>query len=125
MPVGLHSSWWALSLLIIPAGLVCAPTLTTVTDTVSRLAPESVRGQIMGLHTSAITAGFAIGAPLAGIVIDVSSPAWAFAVAGVTGMAAGSVGWLVGRRDRSVRVPDDRAPERQEASSAARISAIS
>lgn len=136
MPVGLHSSWWALSLLIIPAGLVCAPTLATVTDTVSRLAPESVRGQILGLHTSAITAGFAIGAPLAGIVIDISSPAWAFAVAGLTGMAAGGVGWLVGRRDRAAKpagttepdrakAPGDQAPAGQDASSAARISAIS
>jgi predicted MFS family arabinose efflux permease len=37
----------------------------------------------MGLHGSAITIGIAIGAPLAGAVIDASVPAWGFAATGL------------------------------------------
>jgi MFS family permease len=118
-PVGLGTSWWALCLLVVPAGLLCAPTLAAVTDTVSRLAPESVRGLVMGLHSSALTAGFAIGAPLAGFVIDLSSPKWAFAVAGLTGVAVAGVAWLVGRRGSRPGVQDG------EVSEPATISAIS
>ena len=118
IPVGLGTSWWALSLAIVPAGLLCAPTLAAVTDSMSKLAPESVRGLIMGLHSSAITAGFAIGAPLAGAVIDLGSPQLAFAVAGLAGIVVAGIAWVVGRRERTSQ---DREPD----SSLATISAIS
>jgi MFS family permease len=97
VPVGLGTSWWALCLLLIPAGLLCAPTLAAGVDAVSKLAPEAVRGLVMGLHSSALTAGLAIGAPLAGFVIDVSSPPWAFVVAGSAGVAVTGLAWWVGR----------------------------
>lgn len=86
IPVGLLGErWWVLCLTLVPAGMLCAPTLAALADAVSRLAPETVRGVVMGLHGSTLTAGFAIGAPLAGTVIDSASPAWAFAAAGATG----------------------------------------
>lgn len=44
IPIGVAGSWWALSLAILPAGLLCAPTITAATDAVSQLAPERVRG---------------------------------------------------------------------------------
>jgi MFS family permease len=86
IPVGLGGSrWWLLSLLLLPAGALCAPTLAATADAVSRLAPASVRGEAMGLHGSAITVGVALGAPLAGAVIDASSPVWGFAATGLLG----------------------------------------
>jgi MFS family permease len=128
VPVGLGTSWWALGLLIVPAGLLCAPTLAAVADAVSRLAPEAVRGLVMGLHSSALTAGLAIGAPLAGLVIDASSSSWAFVVAGFTGVAIAGFAWLVERHGPGWFNPPPPArpvPAGQDASSAATISAIS
>ncbi|SCL53072.1 Predicted arabinose efflux permease, MFS family [Micromonospora citrea] len=86
IPVGLGGAhWWLLCLALIPAGALCAPTLAATADAVSRLAPASVRGEAMGLHGSAVTVGIAVGAPLAGAVIDASAPAWGFAVTGGIG----------------------------------------
>ncbi|MEU1239966.1 MFS transporter [Micromonospora parva] len=86
IPVGLGGAhWWLLCLALIPAGALCAPTIAASSDAVSRLVPAQVRGEAMGLHGSAVTVGIAIGAPLAGAVIDASSPAWGFVVTGVLG----------------------------------------
>ncbi len=75
IPVGLGGAhWWLLCLALIPAGALCAPTIAAGSDAVSRLVPAEVRGEAMGLHGSAVTVGIAIGAPLAGAVIDASAP---------------------------------------------------
>ncbi|MEU3452966.1 MFS transporter [Micromonospora sp. NPDC006766] len=86
IPVGLGGShWWLLCLALLPAGALCAPTIASTADAVSRLAPAGVRGEAMGLHGSAVTVGIALGAPLAGAVIDASAPPWGFAVTGAIG----------------------------------------
>ncbi|MDZ5441456.1 MFS transporter [Micromonospora sp. 4G57] len=86
IPVGLGGShWWLLCLALVPAGALCAPTIAATSDAVSRLAPAGVRGEAMGLHGSAVTVGIAVGAPLAGAVIDASAPLWGFAVTGAIG----------------------------------------
>ncbi|RQW95300.1 MFS transporter [Micromonospora inaquosa] len=86
IPVGLGGAhWWLLCLALIPAGALCAPTIAAGSDAVSRLVPAEVRGEAMGLHGSAVTVGIAIGAPLAGAVIDASAPLWGFVVTGALG----------------------------------------
>jgi predicted MFS family arabinose efflux permease len=86
IPVGLGGAhWWLLCLALIPAGALCAPTIAATSDAVSQLAPAEVRGEAMGLHGSAVTVGIAVGAPLAGAVIDAQSPAWGFVVTGALG----------------------------------------
>ncbi|WCN82583.1 MFS transporter [Micromonospora sp. LH3U1] len=86
IPVGLGGAhWWLLCLALIPAGALCAPTIAAGSDAVSRLVPAEVRGEAMGLHGSAVTVGIAIGAPLAGAVIDASTPLWGFVVTGALG----------------------------------------
>src|SRR5439155_6939420 len=55
IPVGLAGSWWAVCLLLVPAGALCAPTLAATADRVSRLVPASARGEAMGLYGSALT----------------------------------------------------------------------
>jgi MFS family permease len=87
IPVGLGGDhWWLLALLLIPAGALCAPTITASADAVSRLTPASARGEAMGLHNSALTVGVALGAPLAGLVMDTWSPPWGFAAVGGLGL---------------------------------------
>ncbi|MFC7548059.1 MFS transporter [Plantactinospora sp. GCM10030261] len=89
VPIGLGGGqWWLLCLALIPAGALCAPSMAATAEAVSRLAPAAVRGEAMGLHNSAITVGIALGAPLAGAVIDASAPAWGFAATGVIGLLA-------------------------------------
>ncbi|MEU7614560.1 MFS transporter [Micromonospora rifamycinica] len=87
IPVGLGGGhWWLLCLTLLPAGALCAPTIAATADAVSQLAPAGVRGEAMGLHGSATTVGIALGAPLAGAVIDASVPLWGFAVTGAVGL---------------------------------------
>jgi MFS family permease len=99
LPVGLITGqWWLLALALVPNGLLCAPTFSSTSDAVTRLSPESVRGTVMGVYSSAYTIGAAIGAPLIGVVMDNSSPAWGFAAAGGVGLLGTAVGIALGGR---------------------------
>lgn len=82
IPIGLAGSWWLLCLVVIPAGLACAPTIASTVDGVSRAVPAEKRGQAMGMHSAALTVGGAIGSPLVGIVIDSGGTGWGMAVMG-------------------------------------------
>ncbi|WP_370374194.1 MFS transporter [Catenulispora sp. GP43] len=88
IPVGFvgQFGWWWLALILLPAGFMCAPTLASTAESVAAAVPASARGQAMGLQGSAMTLGGAIGAPLAGTVVDASSPPWAFATTGAIGV---------------------------------------
>jgi MFS family permease len=97
IPVGLAPSWPWLVVALVPAGLVCAPTMVAVNDTLARIVPANSRGEATGLLGSALTAGTTAGAPFAGLVIDNAGPAWAFAAAGAVGVGAVLVGWVVTR----------------------------
>ena len=112
LPVGLAGgSWWMLALALIPAGLLCAPTLASTADALSRLAPAPVRGLVMGLHGSSVTVGTAMGAPLAGAVIDRWSPGWGFVVIGLAGLAAAALVLPANLRHRRTPAPPPaRAP---------------
>jgi MFS family permease len=109
IPVGAAHAWWLLILALIPAGALCAPTVAATGEAVSRLAPAAMRGEAMGLQGSALTLGGALGAPLAGAVIDRSSPAWGFGVAGCLGVLVALAGGLALRR-HPPRAPTPRAP---------------
>ncbi|MEV1331049.1 MFS transporter [Micromonospora costi] len=113
IPVGLGGShWWLLCLAMIPAGALCAPTIAATADAVSRLAPAEVRGEAMGLHGSAVTVGIAVGAPLAGAVIDARAPWWGFAVTGAIGVVVAlAVLPIELRRRRPVPVAAEPEPE--------------
>ena len=97
IPVGFvgQFGWWWLALILLPAGFMCAPTLSSTAEAVAAAVPASARGQAMGLQGSAMTLGGAIGAPLAGTVVDASSPPWAFATTGAIGvvLAAAMLGY--------------------------------
>ncbi|PZF88150.1 MFS transporter [Micromonospora deserti] len=112
IPVGLGGThWWLLGLALIPAGLLCAPTIAATSDAVSRLAPAAVRGEAMGLHGSAVTVGIAVGAPLAGAVIDASAPLWGFVVTGAIGAAVALVVLPIELRHRRAAAAAPAIPE--------------
>jgi MFS family permease len=69
-PVALADGPIVLALLLFGTGLFCAPTITAAVDSLSHLVPERVRGEALGWHGGAMTAGGALGAPLAGTAID-------------------------------------------------------
>ncbi|KUL27280.1 MFS transporter [Actinoplanes awajinensis] len=86
IPVGMGGSqWWLLALLLIPAGALCAPTITASSAAISNMIPAAARGEAMGLHNSALTVGVALGGPLAGLAIDSFGPKWGFAAVGIVG----------------------------------------
>jgi predicted MFS family arabinose efflux permease len=89
--------WWSYALLLVPAGLLCAPSLAASSEAVSGLAPEHARGLVTGLHGSAITVGAAISTPVAGLLIDVGSPAVAVITVGPAGIAVAGVAALLAR----------------------------
>ena len=66
----------ALAVLACVAGLLCAPTITATRRRGARIVPAEVRGEAMGWHGSALTAGGALGAPFAGLVIDQYGGGW-------------------------------------------------
>jgi MFS family permease len=70
IPLGWANNAITLAVLLLAAGLCCAPTLTATVDSLSRAVPENVRGEALGWHGSALTAGGAVGAPIAGVAVD-------------------------------------------------------
>jgi len=70
IPVGLGTEVWSLALWVIPAGLLCAPTMTAATEVLTKLVPEDRRGEAMGWQGTAFTLGAAASAPLIGASID-------------------------------------------------------
>ncbi|GGB42245.1 MFS transporter [Flexivirga endophytica] len=69
-PMAFAGGTWSLAAISLIAGLFCAPTITATVDAVSRVVPSAARGEAMGWHGSFMTAGGALGAPLAGAAID-------------------------------------------------------
>jgi predicted MFS family arabinose efflux permease len=101
LPVGLATTWWWLALLLIPSTIFCAPLISATVDGLIGIAPSSERGVAMGLHSSALTFGVAMGAPLAGITIDASSPPYGFVGVGVAGLVLAACAPLALRSRRS------------------------
>jgi MFS family permease len=116
IPVGLGGGeWWLLCVALLPAGLLCAPTVAATGEEVARLAPVAVRGEATGLQSSAFTLGAAAGAPVVGFVVDHSTPGWGFATAGLGGVAVAVLAVVLGR---TTRLPEG-TTRGQEASASA------
>lgn len=107
--------WIWLCLALIPAGLLCAPTLAGAADAMSRLAPAAVRGEAMGYYGSALSIGMAVGTPLAGAVVDLAGPSWGFAAAGGSGVVVAVAAMLVSRHDRSAAAASPATPGAEQA----------
>ena len=85
VPLALVDGVWALALASIPSGLLTAPTLASASSRLSHLVVEERRGEAMGFYGSAMTAGAAMGAPLAGVFIDGVAPSAGYVFAAAAG----------------------------------------
>lgn len=92
IPIALAPSVWALAALGFVAGLMCAPTITATVDQLSRVVPEAARGEAIGWHGSAMTAGSALGAPVAGLAIDQWGWGGGFVSVSLVGLAVSLLG---------------------------------
>jgi len=88
---------WFIVLLTL-SGSVSSPTVTAVTDELSRVVPPGNRGEAMGWHGSATTLGNAAGAPVAGLAIDGAGWSGGLLAVGVLGLAIALVGLATRRR---------------------------
>lgn len=95
IPMGFAQDTWTLAFVSILPGLLCAPVLSSASEKVADLVAEDRRGEAMGWYGSALTAGVAIGAPLAGIFIDSTGPSGGFVAVGAAGMLLCLVGLLL------------------------------
>ncbi len=91
-PIALAPSVWPFAALAFVAGLLCAPTITATVDQVSRVVPEAALGAAMGWHGSFMTAGSALGAPVAGLAIDQWGWRGGFVSVSLVGLAVAVLG---------------------------------
>lgn len=101
LPLAFAVSPVLLLVLVVPAGVLVAPTLSASADGVSRRVGEHNRGEAMGWHGSATTAGFSMGAPLAGGAADLLGPWSAFLVVAAVSGTLALVGLTLVRRHRA------------------------
>lgn len=87
IPIGFADSVWALTFWVIPAGLLCAPTMTAASEAVVRLVPEDKRGEATGWQGTAFTIGGAASAPAIGSAIDAVGAWGGFALGGALAVA--------------------------------------
>jgi MFS family permease len=97
LPIAFAGSWWTLALLLVPAGLLCAPSIAAGAGVVSALAPDHARGFVIGLHTSSLTAGGAAASAFTGLLIDRWSVGTAVLVVGTLGILAALASWALAR----------------------------
>lgn len=105
IPMGFAQDTLTLGLLSLLPGLLCAPVLSAASEKVADLVDEARRGEAMGWYGSALTAGVALGAPLAGLFIDGIGPSAGFVSVGVAGVAICLLGLLLQQRRRSQTPP--------------------
>ncbi|MHA7239131.1 MFS transporter [Arthrobacter sp. TMS1-12-1] len=101
LPMGFAETTLSLALLSIPAGLLCAPVLSAASEKVADLVTEERRGEAMGWYGSALTSGVALGAPIAGVLIDAVGPWGGFTAVGVVAALVGVAGFMA--RDLGTR----------------------
>lgn len=87
LPMALVDGVWALAVVSIISGLFTAPTLAAASAMMSHVVAEDRRGEAMGYYGSAMTAGAAMGAPVAGAFIDGISPEAGYVFAALVALA--------------------------------------
>ncbi|MDQ0120689.1 MFS transporter [Pseudarthrobacter sp902506025] len=100
LPMAFAHDTWTLAFISVLPGLLCAPVLSAASEKVADLVSEERRGEAMGWYGSALTAGVALGSPLAGVFIDIMGPSGGFVSVGAAGVLLCLVGLALQRRRR-------------------------
>lgn len=100
IPMGFAQDTLTLCLLSLLPGLLCAPVLSSASEKVADLVEEGRRGEAMGWYGSALTAGVALGAPLAGVFIDGIGPSAGFVSVGTAGVVLCLLGLVLQHQRR-------------------------
>jgi MFS family permease len=100
IPVAAANSVLGIFLIVTLSGFFCAPLISATVDELNGRVPESVRGEAMGWHGSALTAGSSLGPPAVGMMLDAFGWRAGFLTAGAVGLVIALVVVLVtaGRR---------------------------
>jgi predicted MFS family arabinose efflux permease len=100
LPVAAATSLPMIFVVVAASGFFCAPLISATVDELNGRVPESVRGEAMGWHGSALTAGSSLGPPVIGIMLDAYGWRAGFLASGVVGLAIAVLVMLVtaGRR---------------------------
>ena len=102
LPLALAPNVWVMALLVIPAGCCIAPLLATRNELVSGVAPPGMRTEAYTWPITAFVGGIAVGAALAGALVE--GPGWRFAFVVAAGFAAFGAVLAVIRRGTVVPV---------------------
>ncbi|MDP9988499.1 MULTISPECIES: MFS transporter [Arthrobacter] len=100
LPMAFAHDTWTLAFVSVLPGLLCAPVLSAASEKVADLVSEERRGEAMGWYGSALTAGVALGSPLAGVFIDAMGPSGGFVSVGAAGVVLCLVGLALQQRRR-------------------------
>ncbi|MDE8586690.1 MFS transporter [Arthrobacter sp. NQ4] len=100
LPMAFAHDTWTLAFVSVLPGLLCAPVLSAASEKVADLVLEERRGEAMGWYGSALTAGVALGSPLAGVFIDIMGPSGGFVSVGAVGVLLCLVGLALQQRRR-------------------------
>ena len=100
LPVAAATNVPMIFAIVAVSGFFCAPLISATVDELNGRVPESVRGEAMGWHGSALTAGSSLGPPVIGIMLDTYGWQAGFLTAGGVGLAIAALVMLVtaGRR---------------------------
>ena len=86
IPVALAGDAVVLALLLVPAGVFCAPAIAAASDDLAAAVPAGVLGEAMGWQGTMMMAGSALSPPAIGWTIDHLGWRSGFVVAGVAGL---------------------------------------
>jgi predicted MFS family arabinose efflux permease len=93
LPFPFIGSSWLLGVLGFVAGLAVAPSLITGMSLTEQLVPGARLTEGLSMVVAGIALGFAVGASLAGPVIDARGASAAYGVVTVAGLLAGAMAW--------------------------------
>jgi MFS family permease len=87
IPLAIAPSVWVMALLVLPAGCCIAPLLATRNELVGGVAPPGMRTEAYTWPITSFVGGIAIGAALAGVLVE--GPGWRTAFVIAASFAAG------------------------------------